>query len=63
VSYLPDVLGPTPILVLNAAGLKVGEIASKERLLGKSVEEAIKSTIDYGIGQDFEGGFFNFKIN
>jgi len=59
-SFLPNVISATPILTLNAAGLKVGEIASRALLAGCSVTEAIQKTVQYGIGQDFEGGFFNF---
>ena len=44
-----------------AGGLKVGEIASRARISGASIEEAIQETIDYGIGQDFQGGFLNYK--
>lgn len=61
-SVLPNVFGEIPMIKLFAAGLKVGEIAAKERLSGASVEKAIQKTIDYGIGQDFEEGFFNYKI-
>jgi hypothetical protein len=59
-SYQGWDLGPRPVLELNAAGLKVGEIAAKSRLAGESVEKAIQRTVDYGIGQDFSTGFFNF---
>jgi len=62
-SFLPNNLGPTPVLTLNAAGLKVGEIASKVRLSGGSIEDAIKATLDHGIGQDFNGGYLNYKVN
>lgn len=62
-SYQPDEIGAQPVLELYAAGLKVGEIASKARLKGFSVEETIKATVDYGIGQDFKGGFMNYDPN
>ncbi|RAP27574.1 hypothetical protein DID74_00275 [Candidatus Marinamargulisbacteria bacterium SCGC AG-333-B06] len=60
-SYQPDEIGAQPVLELFAAGLKVGEIAARARLNGASVEEAIQATVDYGIGQDFDGGFMNFN--
>tara|TARA_B100000989_G_scaffold213956_1_gene162608 strand:+ start:3025 stop:4110 length:1086 start_codon:yes stop_codon:yes gene_type:complete len=60
-SYQAYHLGPQPVLELFAAGLKVGEIAVKERLKGSTIEESIKATVDNGIGQDFEGGFMNFN--
>ena len=62
-SYQAYHLGPQPVLELFAAGLKVGEIAVRERKKGSTIEEAIKATVDSGIGQDFEGGFMNFKHN
>ena len=49
------------MIKLFAGGLKVGEIASRARISGASIEEAIQETIDYGIGQDFQGGFLNYK--
>ena len=60
-SYQPDEIGAQPVLELFGAGLKVGELAAKARLSGFSLEETIKTTVDYGIGQDFAGGFMNFK--
>ncbi len=59
-SYQCHDLGVKPVLELHIAGLKVGEIAARARLNGASVEEAIQATVDYGVGQDFEGGFMNF---
>ncbi|MEB3286044.1 MAG: hypothetical protein VKJ04_00930 [Vampirovibrionales bacterium] len=53
-------LGIRPVLELNCAGLKVGEIASRARLSGKSIEKSIAETVSYGIGQDFVGGFLNY---
>lgn len=61
-SYQAFDLGPRPVIELNIAGLKVGEIATKSILKGLSSEEAIEETVKYGIGQDFKGGFFNFKF-
>ena len=52
-------LGIEPVIVLNSAGLKVGELCANSRLQGKSIEETIKISVDHGIGQDFEGGFLN----
>ena len=60
-SYETMNLGYRPVLELAAAGLKVGEIAAKARISGASIEQTIQETIDYGIGQDFKGGFLNFK--
>ena len=60
-TYGTENIGYEPVIQLNACGLKVGEIAVKERLKGKSIEETIKKTTEYGIGQDFEGGFLQFK--
>ena len=59
-SYQAFDLGPRPVIELNIAGLKVGEIATKAKLRSLSSEEAINETIKHGIGQDFKGGFFNF---
>lgn len=61
-SYETINLGYRPALELAAAGLKVGEIAARARINGESAELAIKRTIEYGIGQDFKGGFFNYRI-
>jgi hypothetical protein len=60
-TYGTENLGYEPVIQLNTCGLKVGELAAKARLTGKTVEETIKQTIDHGIGQDFEGGFLQFK--
>ena len=62
-SYETTNLGSRPVIELSALGLKVGQIAANERLNGKSVFDTIKTTVDFGVGQDFEGGFLNFKIN
>ncbi len=58
-TYSTDVLGPAPVLELNAAGLKVGELAARVRMAGGDGKTAIQKTVDHGIGQDFEGGFFS----
>jgi hypothetical protein len=57
-TYSTDVLGPAPVLELNAAGLKVGELAARARAAGADGKTAIQKTLAHGIGQDFEGGFF-----
>ena len=62
-SILPNIFGDTPMIKLFSAGLKVGELASKARIKGASIKEAIKETTNFGIGQDFVGGFENFKHN
>lgn len=59
-SYQAFELGPRAVLELNALGLKVGEIAVKQRLSGKSIEETIEAAINSGFGHDFEGGFLNY---
>jgi hypothetical protein len=59
-SYQAFDLGIRPVLELNAAGLKVGEIAAKARCAGLSIEKTINSTILAGIGMDFPGGFLNY---
>ncbi len=60
-TYGTENIGYEPVIQLNACGLKVGEIAVKERLKGKSIEQTIKKTTEHGIGQDFEGGFLQFN--
>lgn len=61
VSYGLEQLGNKPVIQLMAAGLKVGEIAAHQRIDGKSIEETITKTVEYGIGQDFKEGFLNFR--
>jgi hypothetical protein len=60
-TYGTENIGFAPVIQLNACGLKVGELAARERLAGCSVDETIKKTVKHGIGQDFEGGFLQFK--
>jgi hypothetical protein len=60
-TYGTENLGFAPVMQLNACGLKVGEIAAKARLTGKTIEQTIKQTVEHGIGQDFEGGFLQFE--
>ncbi len=59
-SVFPTVMSVKPTLKLFSGGLKVGEIAAKIRKNGGSIHEAIQATVDYGIGQDFPGGFMNY---
>ena len=59
-TYDSHVLGWEPVILLNSAGLKVGELAARARIGGATGTEAINLTVEYGIGQDFEGGFLNF---
>ncbi|MBT5717339.1 MAG: hypothetical protein HOI70_10540 [Opitutae bacterium] len=61
-TYESHVLGWEPVIMLNCAGLKVGELGARARKKKLSVEQSIKSAVDHGIGQDFEGGFMNFKL-
>lgn len=60
-SYETINLGWEPVIVLLAAGLKVGEIGARARLAGNSIGTTIKMVVDHGIGMDFEGGFMNLK--
>ena len=46
-------LGPKPIVDLHTAGLKVGEVMSKARLSGKSVEELKTMALEHSPAQDF----------
>lgn len=59
-TYSTERLGWEPVITLNAAGLKVGELVAKARSSGLSLADSIKASVDYGIGQDFEGGFMNY---
>jgi len=59
-TYDSHVLGWEPVILLNSAGLKVGELAARARIGGATATEAINLTVEHGIGQDFEGGFLNF---
>ena len=62
-TYPTENLGWEPVIILNAAGLKVGEIVAKARMNGLNIEDSIQASVDYGIGQDFEGGFMNFNLS
>ena len=61
-TYVTENLGWEPVILLNSAGLKVGELVAKARNTGLSIEDSIQASVDYGIGQDFDGGFMNFKL-
>lgn len=61
-SYQAYDLGPRPVIELNVAGLKVGEIATRSLINGSSRSDAVSATLKHGIGQDFDGGFFNYKF-
>ena len=61
-TYVTENLGWEPVILLNSAGLKVGELVAKARHKGLSIEDSIQASVDYGIGQDFDGGFMNFKL-
>jgi len=54
-SYQPYELGPRPVQLLYAAGLKVGEAMARARLAGMSVREAAKHAIANSPAMDFEG--------
>ena len=59
-TYESHVLGWEPVILLNSAGIKVGELAARARIAGASASDSINLTVDHGIGQDFRGGFMNF---
>ncbi len=61
-SYQPSELGDKPVIKLNAVGLKVGELVTRARRSGLSIEDSIQVAVDYGLGQDFEGGYMNYQI-
>lgn len=48
-------LGPRPVLELYAAGLRVGEVATRARRAGMSVREAAAHTLRRAPAMDFEG--------
>jgi hypothetical protein len=45
-----DYVGPKPVVDLHAAGLKVGEIVVRERLAGRSVDDALAAAVSSGLG-------------
>lgn len=47
---IPSDLGPGPLLLLQAGGLKVGEILCRARLAGRSCEEAVAALTASGWG-------------
>ncbi len=56
-SAATDYLGPKPLIDLHAAGLKVGELMARQRLLGRSATETerrVLSETDLALG--FDGG-------
>ena len=61
-SYETIELGWEPVIKLNCAGLKVGEITARRRVNGETASQAIKAAVDHGIGQDFYGGFMNYRV-
>jgi hypothetical protein len=56
-----DYLGSKPVLELNTAGLKVGEIMARNRLR-YGFEEAYKKSIANPLVDDFEGGYLNLQV-
>jgi len=48
---LPSELGLTPMLRLQAGGLKVGELMARARLAGATPEEAVSAAVAAGFGQ------------
>lgn len=61
ISFGLEEIGAKPVIELMAAGLRVGEIATRLRKGGFSIDESIYKTVEYGIGQDFEKGFMHFR--
>ena len=47
---LPSAVGPEPIVRLQAAGLKVGEILWRERRAGRSVADSVATVVASGYG-------------
>lgn len=54
-SFQPADLGPEPVLMLCAAGLKVGEAMARARLGGASPSEAARKALSSSPAQDFPG--------
>lgn len=58
-SWTSDILGPKPVLELNTIGIKAGEIVSRYRKQGKSMNDSIKLALkspfclDFSINQKF----------
>jgi hypothetical protein len=46
----PSVVGPEPVVRLQAAGLKVGEILWRERCAGRSAAESVAAAVASGFG-------------
>ena len=44
-----DYVGPKPLIDLHCAGLRVGEVAVRERIKGKSIDIALKKAINSGL--------------
>jgi hypothetical protein len=47
---LPSVVGPEPVVRLQAAGLKVGEILWRERCAGRSAADSVAAAVASGFG-------------
>jgi hypothetical protein len=54
-SFQPAGLGPEPVLMLYAAGLRVGEAMARARLRGDSPEEAAREALRSSPAMDFPG--------
>ncbi len=55
-SYQPYMLGPRPVLMLYAGGLKVGEAMARARIRGLSPRDAAIDGMAKSPAMDFEGG-------
>jgi hypothetical protein len=53
---LPSALGPEPIVRLQAAGLKVGEILWRQRRAGRSVADSLAALVTSGYGTTLPPG-------
>ena len=51
---LPSSIGPEPVVLLQAGGLKVGEVLARARLAGQSVAEAVAAVVHGGYGTALE---------
>jgi hypothetical protein len=54
-SFQPAALGPEPVLMLYAAGLRVGEVMARARLGGASLSDAARRALDSSPAMDFPG--------
>jgi hypothetical protein len=53
-AILPSAIGPEPIVLLQAGGLKVGEVLARARLDGQSVSQAVAAAVAGGYATALE---------